>query len=123
MIARPGALTPGTCRFAVERDRFVDKAPDTPPASAVVSGGRVTVSGMTGSAAPRRAALHLDVVRWCPSCADDVFLERPDCTDEHGADCPERVCVRCGVGLFVGFDLPSPAPAPAARRRRTGRVA
>jgi hypothetical protein len=60
---------------------------------------------MNASAA-RRAALPLDVVRWCPSCADDVFLERPDCADEHGADCPERVCVRCGDALFVYFALP-----------------
>jgi len=79
------------------------------------------------ASATRRAALHLDVVRWCPSCADDVFLERLDCADEHGADCPERVCVRCGDALFVGFGPAEPAPARSraavARRRRSGRVA
>lgn len=68
---------------------------------------------MTGS-----AALHLDIVRWCSTCADDVFFERPDCADQHGADCPELVCVRCGDAQIVGFEV---GPAPAARR--AGRVA
>jgi hypothetical protein len=62
--------------------------------------------------------LHLDIVRWCSTCADYAFLERPDC-DAHGSDCPERVCVGCGEALLVGFDLPEPTRAA----RRPGRVA
>ncbi|MGH8892911.1 MAG: hypothetical protein ACRDWY_06340 [Actinomycetes bacterium] len=65
------------------------------------------------------AAVHLDLVRWCTTCQDDVFFEQPDCFDNHGADCPERVCVQCGDALLVGFDLSEPVLAP----RRAGRVA
>lgn len=66
------------------------------------------------------AALHLDLVRWCSTCADDVFFERPDCADDHGADCPELVCVQCGEAFIVGFDVAAPPPRVGAR---SGRVA
>jgi hypothetical protein len=61
--------------------------------------------------------LHLDLVRWCATCRDEVFFEQPDCLDDHGVDCPERVCVQCGEAFLVGFAVPTAAPAGASRRR------
>lgn len=82
---------------------------------------------MTGPVVPRPVAqaqdeMHLDIVRWCSICQDDVFFERPDCADDHGSDCPERVCVRCGDALLVGFDLPQ-ATRAQSRQGRPARVA
>lgn len=37
----------------------------------------------------------------CPTCAESRPFEQPPCTDGHGADCPERVCVDCGTALLV----------------------
>ena len=37
----------------------------------------------------------------CPACGCPGMLVAPDCTDGHGADCPDRVCLRCGAALFV----------------------
>jgi hypothetical protein len=41
--------------------------------------------------------------QWCSTCRADVLFEQPDCVDEHGADCPEWVCVQCGDAVLVGF--------------------
>jgi hypothetical protein len=38
----------------------------------------------------------------CPECKRSRAFERPPCTDGHGADCPERVCVRCGAAVLLG---------------------
>jgi hypothetical protein len=43
------------------------------------------------------------IVRFCSTCRGDVSFEQPECTDGHGSDCPEWVCVHCGDALFVGF--------------------
>ncbi len=42
-------------------------------------------------------------LRWCGTCDEELLFEQPDCTDGHGADCPEWVCVQCGRALLLGF--------------------
>ena len=37
-------------------------------------------------------------LHWCDGCAADVAFDRFDC-DDHGGDCLELVCTRCGAGL------------------------
>jgi hypothetical protein len=44
----------------------------------------------------------------CLTCGKPTVFERPPCGDEHGADCPERVCTRCGAALLVGTWPPAP---------------
>ena len=44
--------------------------------------------------------------QWCSTCRAEVLFEQPDCAEEHGADCPEWVCVQCGDAVLVGFGLP-----------------
>lgn len=39
--------------------------------------------------------------RHCGSCGGEQRFETPPCVDGHGADCPERVCTRCGTALLV----------------------
>jgi hypothetical protein len=39
--------------------------------------------------------------RYCTTCATEQAFEVPECMDRHGADCPELVCVECGVALLV----------------------
>jgi hypothetical protein len=46
----------------------------------------------------------------CPLCGHANALVLPDCTEGHGADCPDRVCLDCGSALFV-----DPAAGPALR--------
>jgi hypothetical protein len=47
----------------------------------------------------------------CPVCGRAGTIVTPDfCTDGHGSECPERMCVDCGSALLVG------PPAPAVRR-------
>ena len=43
---------------------------------------------------------------WCATCGSEATFEQPDCPDEHGGDCPEWVCVRCGEAFLIGFALP-----------------
>ena len=38
----------------------------------------------------------------CPECQRPRAFEQPPCADGHGADCPERVCVRCGAAVLLG---------------------
>lgn len=52
---------------------------------------------------------------FCAGCAADVSLERPECLDGHGDDCPEWVCVECGDAFVVGFFGVAPAPDESAR--------
>lgn len=40
-------------------------------------------------------------VRVCGSCGGEQPFETPPCPDGHGADCPERVCTRCGAAVLV----------------------
>lgn len=44
-------------------------------------------------------------LRHCSGCRDERHFERPPCTDAHGLDCPEEMCVECGSAIVVG-DLP-----------------
>jgi hypothetical protein len=39
--------------------------------------------------------------RFCRTCAADQLVEQPPCADGHGAECPDRVCIRCATGLFA----------------------
>jgi hypothetical protein len=52
---------------------------------------------------------------FCLSCASITPFEQPPCPDEHGVDCPERLCVLCGAAVLVGV-LP-PASARVAKSR------
>ncbi|MGH8963475.1 MAG: hypothetical protein ACRDWT_20165 [Jatrophihabitantaceae bacterium] len=42
----------------------------------------------------------------CPGCNGPRAFEQPPCADGHGADCPERVCVRCGAAILLGPAVP-----------------
>ncbi|MGH3494950.1 MAG: hypothetical protein ACRDQ1_17175 [Sciscionella sp.] len=37
----------------------------------------------------------------CSICGRLRVFEQPPCTDGHGADCPDRVCVACGAAVFL----------------------
>ena len=38
----------------------------------------------------------------CPLCGRAGSVVTPDfCSEGHGAECPDRVCVDCGYALFV----------------------
>lgn len=37
----------------------------------------------------------------CPVCGQAGPAEMPPCLDDHGAACPDRICSRCGTGLFI----------------------
>lgn len=39
--------------------------------------------------------------RYCPVCDRKQLFETPECTDGHGAACPDRACVQCGSALYV----------------------
>ncbi len=47
------------------------------------------------------------VLRHCPSCGDEREFEPPPCPDGHGTDCPELVCLECGMAVFLGTVLPA----------------
>ena len=44
----------------------------------------------------------------CPLCGSDQPAEAPECLDGHGADCPDRLCVKCGTAVFVNPDVAHP---------------
>jgi hypothetical protein len=50
-------------------------------------------------------------LRWCSCCQAEQVFELPLCLDDHGADCPERACVDCGMAVFVGPPLLARPPA------------
>ena len=45
----------------------------------------------------------------CSTCGQPMPFETPDCVDGHDDDCPDRVCVGCGLVLVVG---PGPLRLP-----------
>jgi len=61
---------------------------------------------------------------FCLSCASITLFEQPPCPDEHGSDCPERLCVLCGAAVLVGVLPPAATRVTRSRhRRRSTRVA
>ena len=68
---------------------------DTPPGVPGCVPGPWHRQGMTTNAADPH---------WCSTCRAEVLFEQPDCLEEHGADCPEWVCVQCGDAVLLGFD-------------------
>jgi hypothetical protein len=40
--------------------------------------------------------------RWCGSCGEETVFEPPPCVDGHGPDCPELLCVDCGLAVVIG---------------------
>ena len=38
----------------------------------------------------------------CSTCGQPMPFETPECVDGHDDDCPDRVCVGCGLVLVVG---------------------
>ncbi len=50
----------------------------------------------------------LVITSWCASCRAEQPFEHPECTDEHGRDCPEWACTVCGEAIMVGFELADP---------------
>lgn len=54
----------------------------------------------------------------CPLCGQSNALVTPDCTEGHGADCPDRVCLACGSALFV-----DPAVSVSAQTAQTAQTA
>jgi hypothetical protein len=51
----------------------------------------------------------------CPVCGRTDTLVAPDCTEGHGTDCPDRVCLGCGTALFVDPMMSAPRRRPVAR--------
>lgn len=51
---------------------------------------------------------------YCPECADFGTFEQPPCVDGHGTDCPEWLCLICGMALLI--DVPV---EPVEQRPRT----
>jgi hypothetical protein len=37
----------------------------------------------------------------CPACGQLRPAATLDCLEDHGSDCPERVCLDCGAALFL----------------------
>lgn len=70
---------------------------------------------VTGVGAP--VSVTLMTVEWCTTCSRD--FEQPTCAEGHGADCPERFCVDCGLAVVLSA---RPTDEPA-RTCRTGRTA
>jgi hypothetical protein len=52
---------------------------------------------------------------YCPVCLRESSFETPPCPDGHGGDCPERLCIRCGLVLAIA---PTPATSARPARRR-----
>ena len=43
--------------------------------------------------------------RPCPTCREVTIVEVPPCADDHGLDCPDRACTKCGTALYFGERL------------------
>jgi hypothetical protein len=41
-------------------------------------------------------------IRECALCGEERPVERPDCPDGHGEDCPEAFCALCGAAIWSG---------------------
>ena len=52
----------------------------------------------------------------CAFCGEERPVERPECLDGHGDDCPEAFCALCGLAIW-GPDLEMlvAGAAPGAR--------
>jgi hypothetical protein len=70
------------------------------------------------SATPDYTTIAESIGADCPLCGHSDALVAPDCTEGHGADCPDRVCMACGSALFV-----DPAVAVSAQTAKTARTA
>jgi len=59
---------------------------------------------------------------FCAGCRSESEFEQPPCADGHGSDCPDLVCVRCGLALFafVSDDLIGSARRTVRERARAG---
>jgi hypothetical protein len=42
-------------------------------------------------------------IRECALCGEERPVERPECRDGHGEDCPEAFCALCGAATWVGI--------------------
>ena len=42
---------------------------------------------------------------YCPECAEFGAFEQPPCVDGHGPDCPEWLCLTCGIALLIGVPV------------------
>jgi hypothetical protein len=62
----------------------------------------------------------MTITSWCATCRDETTFEHPECVDDHGADCPEWACTRCGEAIMIGFELADPR---AVGGQRTSHVA
>jgi hypothetical protein len=40
---------------------------------------------------------------YCAECATERHFEKPECVDNHGADCPDWACTVCGFAVFAGL--------------------
>lgn len=46
----------------------------------------------------------------CPVCGRKGTVVSPDyCSEGHGDDCPDRICVQCGSALAVAVIVPPDA--------------
>jgi hypothetical protein len=57
----------------------------------------------------------------CPVCGRGNTLVAPECAEGHGADCPDRLCVACGIAVFLDPVLINSAAraSSAAPRQRS----
>lgn len=44
----------------------------------------------------------MGTARYCSVCATARAFELLPCSDGHGSDCPELICVECGYVVIVG---------------------
>lgn len=45
--------------------------------------------------------MSVELMLDCSVCGQPRLFECPPCTDGHGDDCPELVCVECGWALIA----------------------
>ncbi|GAA4214909.1 hypothetical protein [Actinocatenispora rupis] len=57
----------------------------------------------------------MEEIAYCPTCRTDRVLERPECRDGHGDDCPERCCTTCATAYLVDPALPPRAERTTRR--------
>jgi hypothetical protein len=52
----------------------------------------------------------------CPVCGRRACVVTPDyCSDGHGDECPDRICLDCGGALTVGAPPAAAADATSTR--------
>ena len=52
---------------------------------------------------------------YCTECRAEQAFEQPECTEDHGGDCPDLACVMCGLAVYTG---PFPLELVAVGERR-----